>query len=477
MTDLATRNLKRTGFRLGWPRGLLRHWPWLGILGVLAAAIGLGYHFPDDLDREYPSVARPTFSPHPPMAYRWAEPGESIDRLSLYLASIGVGGTILGYLRCRRLGHPIGLRPLAIAWFLAAAWHSATPWPTFDGWHGLGWRVIGDPSAPVLARILLGSIGVLLLCWSAIAHCRTRVSLYEVARNWRRDDRALLAGIGIVGVLMRVVGWPDPEPAGFWPRWAFVAGLVGWLGVVYRSRPQAQANSMGNTRLLRVASALLASGLTTAAGLALLWYHRPLERLRTVEPGKVYISAMPSYEGLRIEHTRIGFRTIINLFPEHTEKRHANFSEEERFARENGIRLITCPESESEFIRSMERNLKIARDPAAQPVLVHCHGCMDRSPAWMGIYRFVVQGRPLSEIMQELEAHRGWRPKASVTLLYNFYLPRLAPDRFPFDSTAQRLLQLAGDTENPYLDLLEARANPNDPISLHMNETDEVRRP
>jgi hypothetical protein len=79
--------------------------------------------------------------------------------------------------------------------------------------------------------------------------------------------------------------------------------------------------------------------------------------------------------------------------------------------------------------------------------------------------------------MQELEAHRGWRPKASVTLLYNFYLPRLAPDRFPFDSTAQRLLQLAGDTENPYLDLLEARANPNDPISLHMNETDEVRRP
>ena len=42
----------------------------------------------------------------------------------------------------------------------------------------------------------------------------------------------------------------------------------------------------------------------------------------------------------------------------------------------------------------------------------------------MGIYRFVVKERPLLEVMQEIERHRGYRPKASVILLYNrVFLP------------------------------------------------------
>ncbi len=58
-------------------------------------------------------------------------------------------------------------------------------------------------------------------------------------------------------------------------------------------------------------------------------------------------------------------------------------------------------------MRSSTQTLALAQDPSAWPILVHCHGCMDRSPAWMGIYRFVVQGRPLLEVMQEIERHRG----------------------------------------------------------------------
>jgi hypothetical protein len=68
---------------------------------------------------------------------------------------------------------------------------------------------------------------------------------------------------------------------------------------------------------------------------------------------------------------------------------------------------------------------------------------MDRSPAWMGIYRFVVQGRPLLEILQEIEAHRGYRPKSSVTLLYNRVLEPRAPDHYRADPTTAKLREYA----------------------------------
>jgi hypothetical protein len=76
---------------------------------------------------------------------------------------------------------------------------------------------------------------------------------------------------------------------------------------------------------------------------------------------------------------------------------------------------------------------------------------MDRSPAWMGIYRFVVQGRPLLEVMQEIERHRGYRPKASVILLYNRVLPPRAREHYEADPTAAVLRQCAAGTIDPMI--------------------------
>jgi len=76
---------------------------------------------------------------------------------------------------------------------------------------------------------------------------------------------------------------------------------------------------------------------------------------------------------------------------------------------------------------------------------------MDRTPAWMGIYRFVVQGKPLDEILTEIEQHRGYRPKASVTLLYNRVLAPRAPERYATDPTAKRLRDDARGTLDPAL--------------------------
>jgi protein tyrosine phosphatase (PTP) superfamily phosphohydrolase (DUF442 family) len=181
----------------------------------------------------------------------------------------------------------------------------------------------------------------------------------------------------------------------------------------------------------------------TVAAVWLSWYHRPLDRLRAVEPGKVYISAMPTYAGLKIAHARHHFKTIINLFPEDTSQRSPILPEEERFVRETGVNYIRATAVDNDSDEFLDRTLAAAKDPNAWPILVHCHGCMDRTPGWMGIYRFVVQGRPLDEILKEIEAHRGYRPKASITLLFNRVLEPRAPERYRHDPTARRLMECA----------------------------------
>ncbi len=169
-------------------------------------------------------------------------------------------------------------------------------------------------------------------------------------------------------------------------------------------------------------------------------------------PGKVFICAMPTPEGLEVAHQRHGFKTIINLFPEHTDARSPLFPAELRFAREHGITYLLSPEDPDESDAFLDRTLAAARDPDAWPILVHCHGCMDRTPAWLGIYRFLYEGRALADVLREIEQHRGYRPKASVTLLFNHALPMRAPERYLADPTAHLLIRNAADSPTPYDD-------------------------
>ncbi len=235
---------------------------------------------------------------------------------------------------------------------------------------------------------------------------------------------------------------PGVEPVGYWPRWAFAWGLLAFdlamvRALIARGRPTWKAG-FGCS----LAGSAGWVGLTVAA-VWLSWYHRPLDRMRTVEPGKIYISAMPTYAGLKIAHARHHFKTIINIFPEDTWQRSPLLPQEERFVRQTGINYLRATAEDNDSDEFLDRTLALARDPNAWPILLHCHGCMDRSPAWMGIYRFVVQGRPLDEILKEIEAHRGYRPKASITLLFNRVLEPRAPERYRNDPTAKRLVECA----------------------------------
>ncbi|MFI5461385.1 MAG: protein tyrosine phosphatase [Isosphaerales bacterium] len=423
-----------------------RHWPWLVLALMAIPAVWHVLDFDEDVDTEFPAVVRPTFSRVPPSAYRLAEPGDTLDRIMIYMSAASVVLATAGLF----LHRGAGLWHAGLALSLACLWYSATPGPAVDGWYGLGWRSIFDPRAPLDVRAGLLLAALALASVVAVTMFRRRHHLRDLWAHAQDKGTSRLWVAALVLVIARQFEVPGVEPEGYWPRCAMIFGLLAFdLGLVIELAPGFRTTA----RPLLVLPLFLPAWLVlVVAGIALTWYHRPLARLKVVEPGRIYISAMPTLRGLRVAQARHPFRTIINLFPEDTPQGSPLLPDELRFAREHGIRYVGSPSDRSEDASNafLDQTLALAQDPSAWPILVHCHGCMDRSPAWMGIYKFVVKERPLREVMQEIERHRGYRPKASVILLYNRVLPPRAGERYWTDPTAALLRECAaGALEEP----------------------------
>jgi hypothetical protein len=433
--------------------------PWIILAMAIWPAFWHALDFPDDIDSEYPRVERPNFSRRPPPAYRLAEPGDTIDRTAIYISSIAIVIATTALLARRR--RP-GLWPSALAPALAAFWYAANPGPTFDGWHGLGWRAMFEPETPSSLRFGLAAAAIVLAAFVVGPLLARGAGWPELWREARARRAAGLLVVALVLAVARQVEIPGVEPVGYWPRWALVWSLIAFSLALVRLFPPLGLRS----RWGRVGLWLLGSSAWYAlvvAGIWLTWYHRPLARLRAVEPGKIFISAMPTARGLEVAHRRHHFKTIINVFPEDTSQRSPLLPDELAFVRSHGLHYLGNSSDVDDSDAFLDETLRLARDPSAWPILLHCHGCMDRSPAWMGIYRFVVQGRPLDEILREIERHRGYRPKASVILLYNRVLEPRAPERYATDPTAALLQRCAAGTRDPYLD--EVRAGSEGPNS------------
>jgi hypothetical protein len=415
-------------------------WPWLVLALATVPAFWYVWDFESDIDLEFPTVIRPTFNTYPPPAYRFAEAGDTIDHIAVYVASASIVISAWGCLwggKKRRWAAALGLS-------LAGFWHAATPGPLMAGWHGIGWRVMISPEASSLLRLTLAACGLGLAavvvwgirdCWSG--GVRLRAPGNEVT--------GLLATAALL-VALRQVGWIDREPFGFWPRWFYVWGLLAWALALLRLSPPAP---QGAARWAVLAVMLVTWLMLDFTGRGIFWFQRPIHRLREVVPGRLYLSAMPTYKGLDLAYERHHFRTIVNLFPEHTNERSPFLADEIRFAREHGIHYLGTDPGDPTGEAFVAQTLELARNPSAWPMLVHCHASMDRSPAWMGLYRFVVEGWPLADALREVERHRGLRPKASVTLLYNRILPKLAADRSAHDPTAALLRANAAGTSDP----------------------------
>jgi predicted protein tyrosine phosphatase len=417
-----------------------RAWPWLVLALATVPALWYVLDYESDVDPEFPRVIRPTFNTFPPPAYRFAEAGDTIDHAAVYIASAALVLSGWGCLRGKLKRPWVAATAISLAGF----WHAATPGPLMDGWHGLGWRAMTIPEAPVWLRTTLAvsAVGLAATVIWGLSHRRPRLQ-YSAASG---AGIVGLLGVAAILMLLRQVGWLDREPFGFWPRWLYVWGLLAWSLALLRVSPPAPQGLARGTVLAAMVLIWLVLDVT---GRGIFWYQRPIHRLREIVPDRLYLSAMPSYRGLELAHARHRFRTIINLFPEHTPERSPLVPEEIRFAREHGVNYLGNDPGDPTGEAFVARTLELARDPSAWPILVHCHASMDRSPAWVGLYRFVVQGWPLADALRELEQHRGLRPKASVTLLYNRMLPRLAPERAAQDPTARLLQDNAAGTLDP----------------------------
>jgi hypothetical protein len=421
-------------------------WMWAVLAAVAGVAVWHAVDFESDPDGEYPAVIRPTYSPFPPAAYRLAEPGDTLDRMALYLASLLIAGTGIGVLATGRDRRPNWV--LALVGSVLAWWYAATPGPSPSGWHTLGWRAITNPNAPFGLRLSLGAVFVALVVIPAVVWATGRGSATSPHHSPRvRTIRTLiLATAGLA--LFRLIDPSGLEPAGYWSRWGLVLAEVS--AVMAMGLGLAELN-LGRRRLAAgLAGTVGAVGLISI-GLGLIEYHRPIPRLKQVVPGRIFISAMPDYRGLERAQARHKFKTIINLFDENGPQRSKLWPQEMAFVRDHPeIRYLRSPGGAADDGAFLDETLAVVQDPNAWPVLVHCHGCMDRTPAWLGIYRFVVERRTLTEVFREIEAHRGYRPKASVTLLYHHVLPRLAPDRYALDPVWPRIAEAVRGVPDPY---------------------------
>ena len=434
-----------------WKATWRAHWHWVALVTLACVAGWHAVDFSDPPDSDFPKVIRPHFSTHPPAAYRLSEPGDTLDRIGLYFASAALVLSLVALVRVawnRRQGQhgSSELWPLALVLSGAGTWYAATPGPTFDGWHGLGWRTLFNSSSPLGTRMALASAALLLAVVGVGNISRVwpaRRRLWELAQQSRV---VVLLGLALVLVALRQVVFPGLEPVGYWPRVSFDLGILAFVLALLRLHPG------GSTRLpvTRKLGVALGWGIIVIAGITVAKYHRPLARLHAVVPGRIYISAMPTYRGLAIEQQRLGFKTIINLFDEASTQASPLHKDEIRFIRERGLRYLGSPSDGLESDKFLSETLTLAQDPDAWPILVHCHGCMDRSPAWMGMYRFLVEKKPLADIYREIEQHRGTRPKAVVTLQYNRKLSKRAPEQFANDPTGPILQACVKGVTDPF---------------------------
>ncbi len=419
----------------------LRFWPWVVLALTTIPSVWYVVDYENDIDPELPRVVRPTFSLYPPAAYRFAEACDTIDHVAVYVSSAALVLAAWGWFRHPRERYWLA----AVALSAACFWHAATPAPLADGWYGLGWRTIFDARAPLSNRLILAGLAV------GIAVVVARAVLerpFPLAWRAARDHGilGLLLATAIL-MVMRQIGWLDREPTGFWPRWFYVWGLFAWAFALVKVVPTAPPRW---PRTVICGLMVLVSLGLDFTGRGLFWYQRPIARLREVVPGRLYLSAMPTYVGLKMAQERYHFRTIINLYPEYTPEQSPHWRDELRFAREHGLNYVGNESRDGTGGDSFVlQTIELSRDPKTWPILVHCHASMDRSPAWVGIYRFAVQGWPLIDALRELEQHRGLRPKAAVTVLYTQILPKIAPERCVQDPTFALLKECAAGSTLP----------------------------
>lgn len=108
----------------------------------------------------------------------------------------------------------------------------------------------------------------------------------------------------------------------------------------------------------------------------------------------LYRSAQPEAEGFA-ELERMGVRTVLSLRGFHDDALPADGA-----LRYERISFKTWHPEEEDVVRF----LRLVRDPACRPVLVHCQHGADRTGMMCAVYRIVEQGWSKDEALREMTA-------------------------------------------------------------------------
>jgi len=119
---------------------------------------------------------------------------------------------------------------------------------------------------------------------------------------------------------------------------------------------------------------------------------RGVENFAQVSPA-LYRGAQPTREGF-VELKNRGIKTIVNLRSDDTDS---------ELLKGLGLRYINIGSSAWRIgDEQVVQFLKVVRDPANQPVFVHCHRGADRTGCAVGTYRIVEQNWPAEAAVGEL---------------------------------------------------------------------------
>ncbi len=114
----------------------------------------------------------------------------------------------------------------------------------------------------------------------------------------------------------------------------------------------------------------------------------------------LYRSAQPSAEGMK-KVEALGVKTVLNLRGFHSDKGEAKGTSLELAH----VRFDTWDVDEDELVEA----LRIVRDPARQPVLVHCKHGADRTGMIIALHRILFEGWTKAEAIDEMKnGGFGW---------------------------------------------------------------------
>jgi len=155
-----------------------------------------------------------------------------------------------------------------------------------------------------------------------------------------------------------------------------------------------------------IAVAVCLSLAATGAYLYIMWY--PL-RFGAVVPGSIYRSKQPTASQLGRLVRDKGIRTIVRFRTSRSLASDPKVHAEDRFAAQNGLRLVDLALEDPPFEEGIRRLLEILDDAANHPVLLHCNTGVVRTGVAVAVYRM---------------EREGWDPEDALSEMFRYGLSR-----------------------------------------------------